>query len=376
MSDKEMNEGRDKAERLIRGDRTSEKSSQDSVISGDRKEHQEIHYEAARAGHTFDSFSDNHWDQSFKAIQPAADTFGIDFGDGTIETSKGKVTKPQDQILASNVIPSSSETSLPNLEEVKDSDESKHLLAQDFKRGYGEFRKSLQGAEIVRMAQSPNERLKHPHKGNEDYVLSKVPDSSWKEAYKLFPEFKKSGVLQAGLTEDRIESLSKAVIRNELSHYDWRDALDDKAARITGNAPDVPNIPGIKGGRPSDEATLGIVQVSPKGLIEHRGEFPQLDKYLTGKGYPPGSEVKALLDPKIAPAVVAANFAHNIKMYSNHLRETEISAKSLAYGFNPSESGPNGKILLPSKDILSRSKHVENVMNALKIIDSHRLKQP
>ena len=93
MSDKEINKPHDQVERTNQGDRTSESTSKDSVISGDRKDHQAMHQEASKAGHTFDTFSDNNHDQSFKAIQSAADTFGIDFGDGTIETSKGKVVR-------------------------------------------------------------------------------------------------------------------------------------------------------------------------------------------------------------------------------------------------------------------------------------------
>ena len=62
---------------------------------------------AVKAGHTFDTFSDNNHDQSFKAIQPAAETFGIDFGDGTIETSEGKLAKALEQFIAGNLTPDS-----------------------------------------------------------------------------------------------------------------------------------------------------------------------------------------------------------------------------------------------------------------------------
>jgi hypothetical protein len=57
---------------------------------------------------------------------------------------------------------------------------------------------------------------------------------------------------------------------------------------MTGKAPDLPN-------RPSSEATLGITQISPKGIHDMAKEFPkQMSRYS-------GKEVHALLDPKEAP---------------------------------------------------------------------------
>lgn len=103
MSDKEINKPHDQVERKNQGDRASEGTSKDSVISGDRKDHQAMHQEASKAGHTFDTFSDKNHNQSFRAIQPAADTFGIDFGDGTIKTSIGRVAKASGQLIAANL---------------------------------------------------------------------------------------------------------------------------------------------------------------------------------------------------------------------------------------------------------------------------------
>lgn len=77
MSGKEINKPQDQVERNNQGDRASEGTSKDSVISGDRKDHQAMHQEASKAGYTFDTFSDNNHDQSFKAIQPAACTLKI-----------------------------------------------------------------------------------------------------------------------------------------------------------------------------------------------------------------------------------------------------------------------------------------------------------
>ena len=48
-----MNEGIDNVERFNRGDRTSENTSDDSVIGGDRQNHQQHHQEMKEAGSTF-----------------------------------------------------------------------------------------------------------------------------------------------------------------------------------------------------------------------------------------------------------------------------------------------------------------------------------
>ena len=105
----------DQSEVLDLGDHTSSNTSKDAVISGDRKEHQKIFNDAVELGRTFGTFSDNKEDQSFqsllpgetveqyqirlderqkqKAEMPKIDSFGIDFGDGTLETAKGKIPK-------------------------------------------------------------------------------------------------------------------------------------------------------------------------------------------------------------------------------------------------------------------------------------------
>ncbi|MBZ0187084.1 MAG: hypothetical protein K8F91_12625 [Candidatus Obscuribacterales bacterium] len=118
MSKNEINEGSDKVERINQGDRTSENTSSDSVIGGNRQDHQKIHQKAREAGQTFGTFSDNDDDQSMQAVKPGetaeqyqtrlalkkeqeskkpkVDPFGIDFGDGTVETSKGKIETTSD----------------------------------------------------------------------------------------------------------------------------------------------------------------------------------------------------------------------------------------------------------------------------------------
>ncbi|MCW5823649.1 MAG: hypothetical protein KIT34_12660 [Cyanobacteria bacterium TGS_CYA1] len=60
----------DQNEEQILGDRTVQKTSNDAVISGDRKEHQKIYIEASETGKTFATFSDNEEDQSFQSLLP------------------------------------------------------------------------------------------------------------------------------------------------------------------------------------------------------------------------------------------------------------------------------------------------------------------
>ncbi len=94
-------------------DRTAESTAEDSVIAGDQKrDHQQRHQEMEKSGRDFNTFSDNNDDQSFQAlmpretaeqyqarlaqrkeqeaVKPKVDPFGIDFGDGIIETARGK----------------------------------------------------------------------------------------------------------------------------------------------------------------------------------------------------------------------------------------------------------------------------------------------
>lgn len=88
MAENDINEGSDKVRISDRTERTSKHTADEAVSDSERAERYE---------QKFTTFSDNDDDQSFKAIQPAADSFGIDFGDGTIETAKGKTAKPHSQ---------------------------------------------------------------------------------------------------------------------------------------------------------------------------------------------------------------------------------------------------------------------------------------
>lgn len=114
--EQEVSKKNDKAS-FDRTDRTAELTAEDSIIAGDQKlEHQQRHREMEKSGRDFNTFSDNNDDQSFQAlmpretaeqyqarlaqrkeqgvIKPEVDPFGIDFGDGILETARGKSLRP------------------------------------------------------------------------------------------------------------------------------------------------------------------------------------------------------------------------------------------------------------------------------------------
>jgi len=227
-----------------------------------------------------------------------------------------------------------------------------NVIAQN----YQDVRQSGLSTDIVRVALPPEIDIKgavykaeHPYRGEIDKTMARIPEQAWQQAFDTFPQLQTSG-----LSREQTVQLMQALVRNELYNYNSRDLADDRLAKLTGNAPDWP-------GRPSREATLGVSQVSPKGIDDMAKEFPeQMSKYV-------GKEVHTLLDPKEAPMLVAANLAHNIEMYRRH--GIPISSESLAYGFNPREKGPDGKtILLPDQPTLARAEHVKNVMHQLDIV--------
>ncbi len=93
---------------------TAESTAVDSVIAGNQKsDHQKRHQEMEKLGRDFNTFSDNNEDQSFQSLSPSetleeyqarlaqrkvqevkakVDSFGIDFGNGIVETARDKAT--------------------------------------------------------------------------------------------------------------------------------------------------------------------------------------------------------------------------------------------------------------------------------------------
>ncbi|QQR57406.1 MAG: hypothetical protein IPG59_20895 [Candidatus Melainabacteria bacterium] len=386
-----------------RTDCTAESTAEDSVIAGIRKrDHQHRHQEMEKSGRDFNTFSDNHDDQSFQALKPSetleqyqarlaqrkeqiavkpkVDPFGIDFGDGTIETARGQTvlstsfrhehtTNPietEQKVLNATENPPSSigdssklsdsdiAPNISNLDQMQVATDATPdaITAWDPRQAYQNVRQYGLRTDIVRAADIS--AAAHPFRGREASEVNKIPAARWDEAYHLFPQLAATGIKIDSVTE-----VSKAIVRNELHHYDMWDRADDTAASVTGHP-----IPLRKN---EGDATLGYSQLSPDSITKRCEEFSQLKEYLTKHGYPTGAELKALADPEMVPVLVAANLAHNAKMYARH--DIPVNERTLAYGFNPDEKDSKGsKILLPDESTLNNSRHVANVMLQLELL--------
>lgn len=384
----EVNDANDKVERFDQSDRTSENTANDGVIGGDR--HQNIHKKASTEGQSFTTFSDNNDDQSFKAIQPAATPFSIDFGDGTEVTSKGKVDKGQEalaaakalkpsdsdsislggqnyeknQLVAANITPNpavvSDAASYPTPDVVEQTKEPVTKISQDlpvdphthFESGEvlrpaieaaGKLGKDLvkSGIEAGKMT---IENATHPFRGKIGSTMKEIPESAWNQAYDVFPQFK-----ETGLSKQQAIEVMKAIVRNELYNYDSIDEQADKDIKA-----EKPNFLTQIKYKPEDRLTLGYAQLSITAVHERQKEYP---KQVNFKGH----EKEALMDPANTPLLVAATLVHNIEMYQRH--NIPVTQKSLGYSYNP----PSGRILPTQKD-LDDSEHAKNVMHQLAII--------
>jgi len=311
------------------------------------------------------------------------------FFDSKAEEALAALQKPQVDrtLIASNIVPD-----VPDLEQKSQYAEIQTdsptpipdaILAQSLgdnaKRGYRDARNEALGVDIVRVAAPPD--IGHPFAGKELIMMRRIPESVWNDAATLFPELTESGI-----TKERTTLLLKGILANELRNYDLKDQADDISVQMTG-------FPVPKLGRAAEDATLGYSQISVEGVRKLSREFPQVKEYLTKHGYPPGHELKALADPKIAPILIAGNMAHTAKMYENH--GVPVSEQSLAYGFNPDisfsredkkhdkpltpkafrhlerEGKHADKALLPTDNVLKASPHVENIQAWLELLSKN-----
>ncbi|MBI1270861.1 hypothetical protein GC174_10545 [bacterium] len=327
-----------------------------------------MHKEASKAGHTFDTFSDNNHDQSFKAIQPAADTFGIDFGDGIIETSKGKVAKPHtkeffeakaqnsmkafqnldqqpnyspDQVIAANVTPN-----VPRIETTSD-----YREIQSDASGIGTDAISWKNGDVVDSLKAPLVLLpdyligdlvekfgdiqkaidslpENPLRGHEVEAFNQTTKDdplSWSHAKAQFPELK-----------DVSPDVLKAITLNEIHFYDKLDLSQDVLASSSTDAL-------VK--KAVDDKTLGMSQITPIGLRDMCSYFPQLKAFMTEKGYI-GNEQKALLDPSCIPMIVAAKAALIVRDLNRH--HIPVNTDTIAYSYNADvysySDGHGGKV--------------------------------
>lgn len=148
-----------------------------------------------------------------------------------------------------------------------------------------------------------------------DKTLGGNPNA-WDDARKAFPQL-----------EHVPAAVMQAYTRNEIANYNRFDMKDDMDA-ATGVLQSVP-------GRPAEQATLGLSQISPKGIREFEQKYPQFKQFLESKGYTGrGHEIAALLDPECAPMIVAAKTASIVEDMQKHGIKSPTAAQ-IAYAYNP-----------------------------------------
>jgi len=173
-------------------------------------------------------------------------------------------------------------------------------------------------------------------------------------------------------------ALLKGYTRNELACYGREDLAQDIAA--------------TDGKSLGDNPTLGMAQITVKGIQEFEAKYPQLKHFLESKGYSgPGHEMKALLDPECVPMIVAAKTATIVEDLATHGIKHPTS-EQIAYGYNPdvySYSSGHGRdykalYLLEvtaskaahwdqkkeyyanNPDVVANSEHIKNVLHWMK----------
>ena len=221
-----------------------------------------------------------------------------------------------------------------------------------------------------------------PLEGCEKQLMASITESdpqAWEHAVSKFPW---------QLTPAAI-GIMKAYTLNEIAHYDRFDWIDDILA-AGGKLSDTP-------ARKAEHATLGLSQISPKGVREFESKYPQFKQFLTEKGYAgPGHEVKALLDPQCVPMIVAAKTATLVEDLHKHGIKNPTH-EQLAYAYNPDvysySDGHGGKIYkalyqgevkisglfhheqqkeyyAKEPGVIAASKHIHNVMAELKKLEN------
>ena len=254
------------------------------------------------------------------------------------------------------------------------------FVAWDPTEQYQGIRKPALGTDIVRVAGPLMED--HPFRGRELGTIARdIPEEKFQQAYNAFPEIKDA------LSPEGSNRLMKAVIANELNNYGPDDVIQDKLAKLTG-------------GIGESGMTLGYSQITPVGVRamakeledqvnRHERANNPLAKYLNADNK---AITRALEDPKEAPLLVAANIAHNIRMYRNN--GVVINEGTLGYGFNPDVSFRHDdkkhehpltpkeakhlksagvsvdKAILPTGAVLGKSPHFANIEQWLSAIAS------
>jgi hypothetical protein len=157
------------------------------------------------------------------------------------------------------------------------------------------------------------EGTEHPLEGSEEKLMDSTTAGNpraWSDAAAAFPQL-----------NDVPVRLMKSYVRNEMAFYGREDLAQDIAA--------------ANGHLLGENPTLGMTQITGKGIREFEQKYPQLKEFLESKGYTgPGHEMKALLDPECVPMIVAAKTASLV----DDLRKNGIqnpTTEQLAYAYNP-----------------------------------------
>ncbi|HEY9682155.1 MAG TPA: hypothetical protein V6C86_11295 [Oculatellaceae cyanobacterium] len=154
----------------------------------------------------------------------------------------------------------------------------------------------------------------HPIEGQEEGLMAATTASdpkAWEHAASNFPQL-----------ADVSPSLMKAYVRNELAFYGREDLAQDIAASAGESLGITP-------------PTLGMAQITVKGIDEFEKKYPQFRAFLESKGYSgPGHEMRALLDPECVPMIVAAKTASLVDdLHKQGIEHPTL--EQLAYAYNP-----------------------------------------
>ena len=370
MAENEINEGSDKVRISDRTERTSKHTADEAVSDSERAEGYE---------QRFTTFSDNDEDQSFKAILPTADAFGIDFGDGTVETAKGKVTKPHtseffeakaqgaiaafqnldqqpkyqpDQLIAANVTPNNpvvSDATLPNPDEVNDLDLPDNAVVQlpDFGKMLKDTGESIKGA---------GESLIHPYKNELNKFLD--PDAA-QLAMNKFPRLSWYAHRNATIGPQ----LLLGIVRNETEHYmiGKDDMIQDAPVSLGAEAPLQKN------------PTIGPAQVSLKNQKALAEKYPDL--FGDSKDYP-----KTSLSPYFATLLAGALLDQNIQKFEKWDKqppsEEDLKDKDTRllyeHAYPKWKEGHYTEAIIRSYNPGDGSRHVRNVQRHIDTLNNRK----
>lgn len=209
---------------------------------------------------------------------------------------------------------------------------NKNLLASDSQQPMPwEIEPSLNRAVCELLVKPVTEKMTQERVQTE---IQKIPEIAWSKAYSEFPQLK-----AAGLSEKQSVSLMKAIIANEVEHYDLADGAEDGLARLNM--------------LPSNR-TFGISQLTINALHKREREFPEQLHGIQNH------EREALLAESQAPLLVAATLTHYIRQFEQY--NYPITQESLGYAYNPDlYAVPGHKDIMPTKEKLQTSEHAANI---------------